>query len=94
MALPALAADAAAAQVFRGRVTAVTPLRVDGPGSITVKPGNADGKTFQVTAATTVTLDGQPATFSQVLADKQEATVASEDGTSATRIEARTRRAR
>ncbi|MBV9849156.1 MAG: hypothetical protein JO250_05650 [Armatimonadetes bacterium] len=66
-----------------GKITAVSAT------SITVTPKNGTAKTFGITTATKVRLDGQPANVAD-LAVGEHAQVKSQDGTTARRILART----
>ena len=67
----------------RGRITTVSLT------SITVQPRNGDPKAFTITAATTITIDGNSATVAD-LQKARFARVASTDGSKADSIAART----
>jgi hypothetical protein len=71
----------------RGKITAVSAT------SITVTPKNGSAKTYTINANTKITLDGQPATATDLTTD-QHANIKSADGTVADKIKAHTKKAK
>lgn len=84
VALPVLAADAPAVQRTTGKITAVSAT------SISIQPRTGDAKTFTITAATTVRIDGKAAAIGDLKKDMRVRV--NNDGTNALEISNRVRK--